>query len=263
VQMFDELCAALAAVSHDLPLILVLEDLQWADADTINALTRLAESQIPSKLLIIGTCCEGEWTVGSRAQQRLAAAASRAPRSMTLPLGSLTLEHVGRYLDARFGPDCLSNLAPAVHHATAGNPFMMVNAIDNLVTRGLVVEESGAWRREAAIEVISRHVDHLHPAEREALEGAAAVGLEFTAETVAVALQQSIEYVRRVLAPLARRGHLIVVAGPPSVGSFRFRHALYADLIAQQAPMVRQLRVADRLSRAREIAARDAARRRA
>jgi len=225
--------------------------------------------------LIIGTCCEGEWTVGSRAQQRLAAAASRAPRSMTLPLGSLTLEHVGRYLDARFGPDCLSNLAPAVHHATAGNPFMMVNAIDNLVTRGLVVEESGAWRREAAIEVIaralpetlseviSRHVDHLHPAEREALEGAAAVGLEFTAETVAVALQQSIEYVRRVLAPLARRGHLIVVAGPPSVGSFRFRHALYADLIAQQAPMVRQLRVADRLSRAREIAARDAARRRA
>jgi len=276
IRMFDELCAALAALSHDLPLILVLEDLQWADVDTINALARLAESQIPSKLLIIGTCCVGEWTAGSRAQHRLAAAATRTPKSTTLALGSLTLEHVGRYLDARFGPDCLSELAPAVHHATAGNPFMMVNAIDSLVTRGLVVEDRGAWRREASLEVIaralpetlseviSRHVDHLHPTEREALEGAAAVGLEFTAASVAIALEQSVEYVRRILSPLARRGHLIVTAGAPAGrGSFRFRHALYADLIAQQAPMLRQLRVVDRLSGARELAACDATRRRA
>jgi DNA-binding winged helix-turn-helix (wHTH) protein len=276
VRMFDELCAALAALSHDIPLIVVLEDLQWADADTINALTRLTESQIPSKLLIIGTCCEGEWTAGTRAQHRLAAAASRAPRSTTLALGSLTLEHVGRYLDARFGPDCLSDVAPAVHHATAGNPFMMVNAIDSLVARGLVVEDCGAWHRAASLEVIaralpdtlteviSRQVEHLHPAEREALEGAAAVGLEFTAASVAVALQQSVEYVRRILSPLARRGHLIVASRTPaSRGTFRFRHALYADLIAQQAPMLRQLRVVDRLSRAREAAAREAARQRA
>ena len=154
---------------------------------------------------------------------------------------------------------------------------MMVNAIDSLVTRGLVVEDRGAWRREASLEVIaqalpetlseviSRHVDHLHPAEREALEGAAAVGLEFTAASVAIALEQSVEYVRRILSPLARRGHLIVTAGTPSArGSFRFRHALYADLIAQQAPMLRQLRVVDRLSGARELAAAsDAPRRRA
>ena len=76
-----------------------------------------------------------------RAQDRLRAVAATAPRSVTLPLGSLTLEHVARYIDARFGPDCLSELAPAVHHATGGNPFMMVNAIDSLVARRLVVEE--------------------------------------------------------------------------------------------------------------------------
>ena len=62
------------------------------------------------------------------------AAAANAPRSITLPLGCLTLEHVVRYIDARFGPECLSELAPAVHYATGGNPFMMVNAIDSLVS---------------------------------------------------------------------------------------------------------------------------------
>jgi predicted ATPase len=274
--MFDELGAAFAAISHDLPLVLILEDLQWADLDTVNALARLAESQVPSKLLIVGTCCDGEWTAGQRARQRLTAAATGA-RSVTLPLGCLTLEHVGRYIDARFGPRCLSELAPAVHHATGGNPFMMVNAIDSLVTRRLVVEERGEWRREAPLEaiaralpetladVIARHVDHLHPSEREALEAAAAAGLEFTASSVAVALEQKTEYVHRLLAPLARRGILIVAVGAAgtSRAAYRFRHPLYADLISQQAPMLRQLRVVQRLSQARELASRELSRRRA
>ena len=280
VRLFDELGAALAALSHDLPLVLILEDLQWADVDTVNTLARLAESQIPSKLLIVGTCCVGEWSAGERAQRRLTAAAAAAPRSVTLPLGSLTLEHVARYIDARFGPECLSELAPAVHVATGGNPLMMVNAIDSLVMRGLVIEERDGWRCEASheaiaralpetlSEVIARHVDHLDPAEREALEAAAAVGLEFTAAAVATALQQKVEHVRRLLGPLARRGHL-VVAGD-AVGraraahaTFRFRHPLYADLIAQQAPMLRQLRVVERVSHARELSARELTQRRA
>lgn len=280
VRMFDELGAALAALSHDLPLILILEDLQWADVDTINALARLAESQIPSKLLIVGTCCDGELTAGVRAQDRLRAVATTASRSVTIPLGSLTLEHVARYIDARFGPECLSDLAPAVHHATGGNPFMMVNAIDSLVTRQLVVQDHDGWRcaapheviaralPETQAQVIARHVEHLDPVEREMLEAAAAVGLEFEAASVATALAQRVEHVRRVLGPLARRGHLIVAAGAtgPSSGAqiaYRFRHALYADLLAQQAPMLRQLRVVQRLSHARDIATPDLTRRRA
>ena len=95
----------------DLPLILILEDLQWADADSVNALARLAESQIPSKLLIVGTCCDGDWTAGERAHERLLSVGAASPRSAMLLLGSLTLEHVARYVDARFGPECLSELA--------------------------------------------------------------------------------------------------------------------------------------------------------
>ena len=282
VRMFDELGAALAALSYDLPLILILEDLQWADADSVNALARLAESQIPSKLLIVGTCCDGDWTAGERAHERLLSVGAASPRSAMLLLGSLTLEHVARYVDARFGPECLSELAPAVHQATGGNPFMMVNAIDSLVARQLVVLEDERWRREASLDdiaralpetladVIARHVDHLDPSEREALEAAAAVGLEFTAAAVADALQQKVEYVRRVLGPMARRGHVFVGVGETTAAgsasprrvaqtTYRFRHALYADLIAQQAPMLRQLRVVERLSRVRDIAVRDIA----
>src|SRR5262249_25652789 len=152
------------------------------DSDTINALTRLAASQVPSKLLIVCTCCDGDWAAGERARNRFLAAASAGPRCALLSLGPLTLEHVERYLDARFGPGCLSELAATVHHATAGNPFMMVNAVDSLVARRLIEVDADGWRRAAALETIAsalpetlgdavaRQLDHLDAEEREALE---------------------------------------------------------------------------------------------
>jgi DNA-binding winged helix-turn-helix (wHTH) protein len=275
VRMFDELSAAFDAISHDQPLIVVLEDLQWADADTVNALARLAGSHVPSKFLIVGTCCEGEWAAGERARNRLLAAADIRPRCTTLPLGPLTLDHVRRYVDARFGPACLSELALAVHHSTGGNPFMMVSAIDSLVARRMVVQDTNGWQRVAPLEAIARALpetlgeavarllDHLDPPEREVLEAAAVVGFEFTAASVALAVQRRIEQVRSLLGPLARRGQLIVSAatiGSPRTaqGVYRFRHSLYAEVISQRAPMLRQLQVAERLSHTRDASLRRA-----
>ena len=187
-----------------------------------------------------------------------------ATRRSTLPLGSLTLEHVVRYIDARFGPECLSELAPAVHHATGGNPFMMVNAIDSLVARRLVVEDASGWRRDASLEAIAR-----------ALAGDARRGHCAARRSPRPVGARSARSGRRrrsrvhgrrrwpprssrrssmsavCSGPLARRGHLIVAvwrrrSSPARCTAYRFRHALYADLIAQQAPMLRQLRVVER-----------------
>jgi DNA-binding winged helix-turn-helix (wHTH) protein len=275
VAMLDELGSALDAMSHDLPLVVVIEDLQWADADTVNALSRLAASHVPAKLLLVVTACDGDWTAGARAKQRLMNVAAAGPRCKTLQLGPLTLEHVERYLDARFGPECLSELAPAVHQATGGNPFMLVCAIDSLVARRLVVQENKGWCREASLDAIARalpetlgdavvrQLDQLDPPEREALEAAAVVGLEFSAASVASVLQRRHDQVRGLLGPLARRGQLIVggTAGGgarSAQGTYRFRHALYADVIAQRAPMLRQLRMVERATRSRDVALRRA-----
>jgi hypothetical protein len=136
------------------------------------------------------------------------------------------------------------------------------------VARQLVVDRGQGWQREATIEaiaqalpdtlgeVIARHVDLLAPAEREALEAAAAVGLEFTVEFVSFAMQQSPDYIRQQFTPLARRGHLIAATqtnrSARAPQTFRFRHSLYAELIAQQAPMLRQRRVLERINQAKE-----------
>jgi predicted ATPase len=270
VRMLDELKAALDAISHDLPLVLVLEDLQWADSESVYALARLAASQMPAKLLIVATYSEGNWKAGERARQKLIRTASENDRCAQLTMGPLTVEHVGRYVDARFGPDCLSEIAGAVHRATGGNAFMMVSAIDSLVARRLVVRDATGWHREAPLEsiakalpetlgdAIARQVDQLDASERETLEAAAAVGLEFSAGAVATALDSTVEYARRMLGAIARRGELIVTVPNdatmrPIQGLYRFRHALHAEVIAQRAPMLRQLRAVERVGRAREL----------
>ena len=269
--MLDELGAVLDALSHDMPLVMVLEDLQWADADTVRALTHLATSAAPAKLMVVATYCSGEWAAGTRANLRLTSSFASDPRRVKIELGPLTAEHVARYVDARFGPGCLSELAPAVHQAAFGNPYMVVNTFDNLVTRGLVAKGTDGWRHEAPMQTIAKalpetlsesialQLDQLDTREREALEAAAAVGTEFTSSTVAFALEAKVEAVRSVLRPLARRGQLIIPGSRPGTQAgaraiqdvYRFRHALHADVIAQRAPMLRQLRITERVNRVR------------
>jgi predicted ATPase len=107
-------------------------------------------------------------------------------------------------------------------------------------------------------DAIARRVDQLDASERETLEAAAAVGPEFSAGAVATALDSTVEYARRMLGSIARRGELIVAVPndatlQPIQGLYRFRHALHAEVIAQRAPMLRQLRAVERVGRAREL----------
>jgi DNA-binding winged helix-turn-helix (wHTH) protein len=263
--MLAQLGDLLDALAHDLPLVMVVENLQWADVDSVRALAHLAARSSPAKLLLVATCRTGEWHAGSRDRQKLLSPFDAYPRKQTLELGPLTAEHVARYVDARFGPDCLTELAASVHQASYGNPHFVVNAFDTLVGRGLVARGADGWRRQAPIAAIARalpetlsesiaqELDHLEPREREVLEAAAAVGPRFTIAVVAAALQTPADAVRAVLAPLARRGQLIVPDGgagslPVVPDAYRFRHALHADVIARRAPMMRQLRVSERVT---------------
>jgi hypothetical protein len=266
--MLEELTSLLEALSHDTPLVLVLENLQWADVHSLRGLDHLAARSAPAKLLIVATCCTGEWISGANEKQRLMSPSDASRRKQTFELGPLTAEHVERYVDARFGPGCLTDLAAAVHESTYGNPSLVVEAFDSFVARGLVVEAPDGWRRTVPVEAIVRalpetlsdsvvqQLDQLEPREREVLEAAAAVGKDFSAGIVAAALDARPGVVRELLTPLARRGQLIVPTqdggtARPVKDGYRFRHALYADVIAQRAPMMRQLSITERVTRIR------------
>ena len=62
-RMLRELAVALERLTVEMPLVLVLEDLQWSDYGTIDLLTVVAQRQDPARLLVLATCrlAEGQW----------------------------------------------------------------------------------------------------------------------------------------------------------------------------------------------------------
>ncbi len=259
--MLDQLSAAVAVMARDVPLVIVLDDLQWADADTLRALLHISAPGTRARVLFVATCNEGAWVAGEDARDRVAA----VPGTLAIALTAFTRHQTGQYIVARFGPGPIEPLAPIVYAATNGNPLMVSTACDSLIERGMIAPGPRGWRREASsgaiaralpetlADLVTRQLELLELHEREAIEAAAAVGFEFTLAEVAVALRSDARSAGAILGPLARRGQLVVPGGsrgapPAAAAAYRFRHEFYVGVIARRAPQLRQRAFADRVS---------------
>jgi DNA-binding winged helix-turn-helix (wHTH) protein len=268
--MIEEFCELVEVLGQDTPLILCLDDFQLADAATINALEAVCGRAGPAKLLVMGTASLPHSTPHAQRLQRLLTWLRTKPATVEIRLGPLTERNIARYLDARFGAGFVSALAPRLREATAGNPRLMVAALDGLVERSLLCEGGGAWQREVPWDVLvevlaeclrpslSRQIDDLDPADRALLECAAIVAAEFTAEQVGTAADRPPAPVARHLDRLSAEGGFIQVKRPSQRGSertYRFSSPLFSRFLADQAPALQQIRAIQRLGRVAELTA--------
>jgi predicted ATPase len=271
--MIAEFCSFVEALAQETPLVLCLDDFQLADPATMKALEILASRETPAKLLVLGTASLPRATPHAQRLQRLLTTLRATPAAVEIRLGPLTERNIARYLDARFGAGCLSSMAPQLREATAGNPRLMVAALDGIVERGLLAESDGSWRRQAPPDVLidvlpecvrpalARQIDDLDPADRALLECAAIVGSDFTADHVGTAADRSPSQVARNLDRLATEGGFVQVRRPPTRSperTYRFASPVFARLLADQAPAMQQIRAIQRLGRTAELTARRA-----
>jgi predicted ATPase/DNA-binding winged helix-turn-helix (wHTH) protein len=274
VPLHRQLSDVLKALTREVPLILVIEDLQWGNDATVAAFAALAQECGSGKWLLIGTTCQHDGTRAAASISRLTAIMRTAPSCVVLELGSLTVDQITRYVDARFGRGCLTDFAPFLHEVTGGNPRLMTTAVDGLVSRGLIRYTAEQWRCDSPRDVLAgavpevlhelfvQEIDRLAADERGVLEAACAVGLEFTSSAVAIAGDFDVGRVKRVLDPLASRGRVIRSSTSPRqsgrAATYRFRHALYAEIVADRTPIAQHLRSASRLACVEERRARRA-----
>jgi predicted ATPase len=268
----QELRSMLASFAREMPLIVVLEDLQWADMATHRILGQLARTETAGKWLVIATMCVGGLSDARAASlQRLMRATSR---TRMLNLEPLTSAQVARYLDARFGPDRLSDLTPSLHDVTGGNPSMMVAALEGLIENGVLPahaeDPSPEFDIEATINVLpyvlrdamARQIDRLDPDARALLEAASLVSGDVSAAAVASIAGTETTRVARVLASLAQRGCILrpaangSMAAHGSESTYRFQHPMYAHLLAERASVAQRFRATQRLGRTKDRKAR-------
>ena len=175
-------------LSAQQPVIVLLDDLHWADEATVGLLQYLARHLAGLPLMILGTYRDVEFDVGKAFEEALAALV-RQPQVFRVPVRCLPAAAVAELLGALGGSEPPTALVEAIFHETDGNPFFVGEMFQHLSEEGQLFDDAGAWKinlRRDAVDVpegvrlvIGRRLARLSEATPALLTTAAVVGREF------------------------------------------------------------------------------------
>ena len=248
-RLFDSVSGFLAAASASRPLVIVLDDLHWADEPSLLLLQFLARSLGDARLLVIGTYRDVELGRHHPLSQMLGEI-SGAGQASRVSLHGLSDEEVGRYIEMTAGSKPSAELVRTVHDQTEGNPFFLAEVVRLLAAEGTLADAATATMAipQGVRDVVGRRLDRLSPQANEALAAAAAIGRDFDAGVLTRVAGADSEAVETALAGAVSAQLL----GPTDdAGRYRFSHALvretlYEELSAAQRPALHR-RIAETL----------------
>jgi hypothetical protein len=221
--LFDAVASGLVAVSHRRPVVVVLDDLHWADAGSLKLLAFAAQHTWFERLLLVGTYRDTEVEVASHpARPLLLPLVTRATVVSLTGLGQddaadLMARTVGRRPD--------DAMAAEVHRRTGGNPFF-VEQTARLWHAGGAVTAIAPGIRDALL----RRLSLLPRPVTEVLTVAAVLGREFHHEVLAAITEAPVQDVDRLL-DQAVTARLVVTRG---AGRFAFVHDLVRETLYGQ-----------------------------
>ena len=220
----ESLSRLLVRLAGRRPLLVVLEDLQWADAGSLQALSFLAGELVDVPLLVIGT----HRNVGVPSAGALVdtlAELARRPVVRRLDLAGLDPVAV-RDLLAASGAVPGDDLVRALHRRTQGNPFFLVE-IMRLRTDDGHIDVSSV---PSGVRNVIRQRTALLPHDAvEAMAAASVLGVDFEVRTLVDVVGRDTTSLLRQLEPAFAAG--LLLAGTPSPGRCRFSHGLVRDTL--------------------------------
>ncbi len=186
------------------PVVLILDDLHWADAPTLSLLRHVVASGSLISVMVVGTYRDSDLS-HEHPLTALLAALHREQGVERIKLAGLDSEDVLALMEAAAGHELDEDgraLAAEIARETAGNPFFTGEVLRHLTESGAIAqEEGGRWRLvgdladlglpQSVREVIGQRVERLGPDARTALSAAAVIGREFDLELLLAVLELS------------------------------------------------------------------------
>jgi adenylate cyclase len=275
--LFEQLTRVLQSLARRHPLILVLDDLQWADAGSVSLLFHLGRRLAGSRMLVVGAYRPGEVALvhpdpkgfpkplGSEERHPLAPVVHEFQRDFGDILVDLDRAEGRPFVEALLDsePNRLgAAFRETLYRHTRGNPLFTVELLRGLQERGgLVQDEAGRWvagpaldwgRLPARVEaVIAERIGRLPPEWQEMLATASVQGEMFAAEVVArVQGLDEEEVVRRLSGPLSKQHRLVRAHSLERLGTgglrlsrYRFHHYLFQKYLYGRLDAVERVRL--------------------
>ena len=249
-RMMREMGDALSMFATAYPIVLVLEDLHWADPSSVDLLRHLCQRIHSQRLLIGGTFRPEDVERTNHPLKGYKAEMQIHGLCEEIALGSLSPEHIAEYLNATFKPnDFPAALASLIHDKTEGHPLFATNLLQYLDERHDIRKANDHWSLmrplseltldtpEGVRSMIGKKIDALKEDERRTLQYASIEGTEFLSPVVASLLGVDEVDLEEQLARLEKTHRLIQTLaeedlpdGSPAT-RYRFSHALYQNFL--------------------------------
>ena len=248
-RLFDSVTTFLKNASRLQPLVIILDDLHWADKPSLLLLQFLARELKDSCILVIGTYRDMELGRQHPLSQTLGEL-SRQGLSGRIILRGLTEPDVARFIEMTTGIQPPEKLVKAVYLQTEGNPFFLCEIVRLLVVEGQweypkARTSSSVRIPEGVREVIGRRLDQLSDKCNQILTIASVIGREFSLEALeplsAISADQLLEILDEALA--AR----VINEVPELIGNYSFAHALIRETLYEEISLARRVRLHRRI----------------
>lgn len=260
--LFDQYTKVLHDISRAQPLLLILDDLQWADLGTIGLLFHLARRIEGHRILILGAYRPDD----------IAQFLDGSPHPLVQTLIELkriygdlqiNLDQIGEGEGRRFIDDYLDSepnrldkdFRQALFYHTAGHPLFTIELLRQMQDQGdIFKDDQDRWVKNPVLNwealparveaVIERRVSRLPSELREILDVASVEGEEFTAEVIAaIKGLDDLELIRKLSQDLDKQHMLVEASGVKRFGNqrvsiYRFRHILFQRYVYENLDLV-------------------------
>jgi predicted ATPase len=252
-QVYEQYAKVLTALAQHSPLLLVLDDLQWADSASIDLLFHLTRRIESSRIFIIAMLRPAEIALGRAGErhplERVMSEVKRYYGDVILDLDEAAQIEGVAFIDALLDSEP-NRLGPTFRRAllerTGGNPLFAVELLREMEEKGdLVRDEQALWSEGPALDwatlparaegVIESRISRLTSDLLEALKLASVQGDAFTAEVVAqIRALNTRDFVRQLSSELEKRHRLVTAQGQQRVGEQRLSQYQFQNRLFQQ-----------------------------
>ncbi|WP_329314437.1 ATP-binding protein [Streptomyces sp. NBC_01262] len=249
-RLFEQVVALVGQASARRPTLLILDDLQWADATSLQLLQHLA-GRLPQGTALIGALRDRAPALGPDLS-RVLAAAGRRPGHRRFRLGPLGPGDVAELIRHEAGQDPGDAVARAIHARTSGNPFF-VRELSRLLSGAGVIGDGdtsvSAGVPSTVHDVVRDRMVGLDDRARDLLRVAALIGRDVDLRLLSRATAVDVADCLHRLEPLRTLG--LLEPKPQDPSSLRFAHDLVRESVSETATKQQvtqlHLRVADAL----------------
>ncbi|MBB2946656.1 DNA-binding SARP family transcriptional activator [Actinoplanes lutulentus] len=240
-RLFERVVALIGRLATARPVVLVIDDLQWADLASLALFAHLA-ARLPSGTVTVGVLRD---RAPAQNLARLLAAISRMSGNRRIQLGPLEPAEVAELVRREIGHDPGEGVARNIHARTAGNPFFVQELARLLAAGGTIAAVPSTVR-----DVVRDRVSHLDDDARDLLQVAALIGRDVDLRLLAQVAGIDVPACLDRLEPIEQLGLLVDVRDNPYAR--RFAHDLVREAVDTTTSPHRKVQLHLRLADALE-----------